>query len=302
MLSTGCSRREGPHPKADGKNMKIQDLIQRKNPPAPWEEGDNIPWNEPEFSQRMLSEHLSQAHDAASRRVETIDRQVSWIHQQIFDGKSAHILDLGCGPGFYTSRLAQLGHTCTGIDYSPASIQYAKATAEQAGLAVTYCEADLRKADFGKDFDLVMQIYGEFNVFCPSDASLILAKAWQALKPGGHLLLEAHTFEAVQRIGQEPATWYSTQSGLFSDQPHLLLEEGFWDDASQVATRRFFLIDGTSGSVTRYAASYQAYSDEGYRSLLEHQGFKNTLFYPSLTGFEEVATRNLKVIVAGKDF
>jgi SAM-dependent methyltransferase len=280
--------------------MNILDLIQRKSPPQPWEEGDNIPWNEPEFSQRMLREHLSQAHDAASRRFEIIDRQVSWIHQQVLNGKSARILDLGCGPGLYTSRLAQRGHTCLGIDYSPASIQYAKDSAEQAGVAITYCEADLRKADFGKAFDLVMQVYGEFNVFCPSDASLILAKAWQALKPGGQLLLEAHTCKAVQRIGQEPATWYTTESGLFSDQPHLMLEEGFWDDESQVATRRFFLIDGAAGSASRYAASYQVYSDEGYRSLLEQQGFGNILFYPSLTGIEDDATRNLMVILAGK--
>jgi SAM-dependent methyltransferase len=280
--------------------MNILDLIQRKNPPKPWEEGDNIPWNEPAFSQRMLREHLSQAHDAASRRVEIIDQQVNWIHQQILESKSARILDLGCGPGLYTSRLARLGHTCTGIDYSPASIQYAKAEAEQVGLAVTYCEEDLRKADYGKDFDLVMQIFGEFNVFCQSDASLILAKAWQALRPGGQLLLEPHTLEGVQRIGQEPAGWHTTESGLFSDQPHLMLEEGFWESESQVATRRYFLVDGASGSVTRYAASYQAYANEGYRSLLKQQGFGNIIFYPSLSGSKEEYPRNLMVILAKK--
>jgi len=47
--------------------------------PAPWSEGDNIPWNEPGFSQRMLKEHLSQAHDLANHRFETIDRHVAWI-------------------------------------------------------------------------------------------------------------------------------------------------------------------------------------------------------------------------------
>ena len=46
--------------------MKIPDLIERKAIPQPWGEGDNIPWNEPGFSERMLAEHLSQAHDMAS--------------------------------------------------------------------------------------------------------------------------------------------------------------------------------------------------------------------------------------------
>jgi SAM-dependent methyltransferase len=280
--------------------MNIFDIVKHKNPPKPWEEGDNIPWNEPGFSQRMLQFHLSQANDAASRRFETIDRQVAWIHEKVLSGKPARVLDLGCGPGLYINRLAKLGHACSGIDFSPASIQYARAAAEQAGLAIDYCEMDLRKTDYGENFDLVMQVYGEFNVFCLSDASLILSKAWQALKPGGQLLLEVHTFEAVQNMVQKSSSWYTSQSGLFSSQPHLLLEEGFWDAESQAATRRYFLVEAASGEVTRYAASYQAYSNEEYRSLLEGQGFGNILFYPSMTGSEDAFTRDFMVILAQK--
>lgn len=280
--------------------MNLLDLVQRLRPPKPWEEGDNIPWNEPSFSGRMLREHLSQEHDAASRRFEIIDRQVAWINQQVLNEKPSRILDLGCGPGLYASRLARLGHDCTGIDYAPASIQYARDFAEQAGLSVTYCEQDLRRAEFGENFDLVMLVYGEFNVFSPADARLLLSKIHLALKPGGRLLLEAHTFEAVQRIGQEPASWSAAQSGLFSDQPHLLLEEAFWDSESQVATRRFFLANSKSGEVTRFAASYQAYSREGYRSLLEQQGFGNIRFFPTLFGVEEKATMDFIVLLAKK--
>ena len=47
--------------------------------------------------------------------------------------RGARVLDLGCGPGLYTTRLAKLGHTCVGIDFSPASIAYAKAEAEHYG-------------------------------------------------------------------------------------------------------------------------------------------------------------------------
>ena len=34
--------------------MIISDLVNRSMPPGPWEEGDNIPWNDPQFSRRML--------------------------------------------------------------------------------------------------------------------------------------------------------------------------------------------------------------------------------------------------------
>ena len=106
--------------------LKLLDIINRQRVPQPWAEGEKIPWNDPGFSGRMLNEHLSQEHDAASRRFEIIDRHVGWIHEQVLGGNPTCILDLGCGPGLYTSRLAKLGHRCVGIDFSPASIAHAR--------------------------------------------------------------------------------------------------------------------------------------------------------------------------------
>ncbi len=103
----------------------LLDVINRKLPPTPWEEGDCIPWSDPAFSERMLKEHLRQDHDAASRRTEKIDEQVAWIHGDLLAGQPTKVLDLTCGPGLYTSRLARLGHECVGIDYAPAAIRYA---------------------------------------------------------------------------------------------------------------------------------------------------------------------------------
>ena len=79
--------------------MNLPDLVRRTTVPVPWDEGDNIPWHDPDFSRRMLREHLSQAHDAASRRTETIDQHVAWIHQTLLRDRPTRILDLGCGPG-----------------------------------------------------------------------------------------------------------------------------------------------------------------------------------------------------------
>ena len=90
--------------------MTLLDLASRAIPALPWHEGDNIPWDDPAFSVRMLREHLAQSHDAASRRAITINRQVDWLHRGVLDARPVAILDLGCGPGLYTSRLARLGH------------------------------------------------------------------------------------------------------------------------------------------------------------------------------------------------
>ena len=264
--------------------LKLLDIVHRQRDPKPWAEGEKIPWNDPDFSRRMLNEHLSQEHDAASRRFEIINNHVRWIHDRVLKRNPTRILDLGCGPGLYTNRLAKLGHRCVGIDFSPASIAYAREQAEEAGLECMYIQRDIRTADYGDEYGLVMSIFGEFNVFRPEEARGILEKARRALVPGGFLLLEPHTFEAVVKIGKQPPSWYSTEKGLFSDEAHLSLQENCWDTEGNVAIERYYIIDAATGEVVRHSASTQAYTDEDYRSLLAECGFGEVVFYSSLDG------------------
>ena len=277
--------------------MKLLGVISREAMPRPWTEGEKIPWNDPAFSRRMLSEHLSQEHDAASRRFAVIDEQIRWIHRDVLEEKPTKILDLGCGPGLYTSRLAKLGHQCIGVDFSPASIAYAREQAQTEGLdQCRYIQQDVRLADFGSGYGLVMLISGELNVFRPDDAGNLLAKAYRALMPAGALLLEPHTFDKVAELARQPTTWNSAQRGLFSDQPHLLLRESSWDTERSVAVQRYYVVDALSGDVTRHSSSTQAYTNEQYRSLLSACGFGEIAFYPSLgnrmqDGFLAIVTR-----------
>ena len=192
--------------------MQLTDIVKRTPDPEPWSEGEKIPWNDPDFSERMLREHLSQSHDLASRRLEVIEAHVAWIHERVLGRRPARILDLGCGPGLYASRLAQRGHQCIGIDFSPASIRHATEHSAREGLDCTYVHEDLRQADFGTGFDLVMFLFGELNVFRPTDAEAILAKASHALAPGGTLLLEPHRFDVVEKIGTGAPSWHTAGS------------------------------------------------------------------------------------------
>jgi len=276
--------------------MNLNDLINRTPNPAPWSEGDKIPWNDPDFSQRMLREHLLQEHDAASRRFEIIDQHCAWIHTHLLGGRPSRVLDLGCGPGLYANRLARLGHACTGLDFSPASINYAR---EQCrGLDCRFELADLRSADFGSGFDLVMFIFGEFNVFHPEDARSILQKAHAALKPGGQLLLEVHTHDKVRILGQQPPTWFSSPAGLFSDRPHLCLRESFWHADQSAAVSRYYIIDPQSGEVTQMNECMQGYSDAQYHDLLAEFGFRDVSVHPSLAGSESTRQEGLFVLSA----
>jgi SAM-dependent methyltransferase len=280
--------------------MNLFDVIQRAPTPAPWAEGDKIPWNDPDFSRRMLREHLSQAHDAASRRTIIIEEHVEWIQRVVLRNRASRVLDLGCGPGLYSSRLAQRGHTCVGIDFSPASIEYAREAAQSQPLACDYRLDDLRHAEYGTGYDLAMFIFGELNPFRPAEAQHILRQAYAALSDGGRLLLEVSTFAAVQRQGQQRSTWYTLEQGLFSDRPHLCLFESFWNEAQAVATERFYIVDAETSEVTQHSISTQAYTDDQYRHMLQGAGFTDTIFYPSLIGQPDERQKDLIAIVARK--
>jgi SAM-dependent methyltransferase len=259
----------------------LRAILTRQIPPVPWAEGEKIPWNEPGFSRRMLREHLSQNHDAASRRQTIIDRHVAWIFTTILKDKPGRVLDLGCGPGFYTNRLARRGCQCVGIDFSPASMDYARQN--QADLPIKYIEENIIQANYGSGYDLVMLIYGELNAFHPDHARTIIQKAAGALKPGGCLLLEVSDFESLKQGAVSP-TWSSQKQGLFSDRPYLLLSESFWDETQHTLTERYFVMEIETTRITRMAASTQAYTGDEYKALLKNTGLYDVRVYPNMTG------------------
>lgn len=276
----------------------ISDIINRPLIPKPWSEGDNIPWNDQQFSERMLAEHLSQEHDLASRRTETIDRHVEWIFTEVLGSRPGRVLDLACGPGLYGLRLARLGCECVGIDFSPASIRHATETAIEEKASCTYYQADIRDAEFGKGFDLVLMIYGQFNVFPKPCGLEILNKAHAALKPGGLFLLEFQSLEQIQRGGEQAPTWYSAQSGLFSEKPHLVLQENFWHADTDAATTRFSVIDAQTGAVTTCALSNEAYTDRELTEAALSAGFEDVAKFPSLSGAAVAGDDDLPVMIA----
>jgi|APSaa5957512535_1039671.scaffolds.fasta_scaffold34760_3 SAM-dependent methyltransferase len=255
--------------------MKFSDIVNRQNPPAPWVEGEKIPWNEPGFSKRMLKEHLSQDHNAASRRSEIIHRQVDYL-ERIAGGmeKDLKVLDIACGPGLHSHDFARRGHTTFGIDFSPASIEWAKSTAEEQSLQCEFTLGDVRATDFGTDIDLAMLLFGELNVYTTDDLKLIIRKARQALKAGGTLMLEPHEPGVIRTNFETKPSW-STHSGggLFSESPHVLLEEGFWHEDVQMAVKRWYVVDTATSEVTLHSQTVVEYTRDELVVLIEAEGF-----------------------------
>jgi SAM-dependent methyltransferase len=275
----------------------LEALVGRLQPPVPWQDGDNLPWDKSGFSKRMLEEHLSQEHDLASRREVIIDAQVVALGDLLPEERSARILDLGCGPGLYLHRFAREGHRCHGIDFAPASIAHARAVASAENLDCTFDETDLRSADFGEGYDLVLLVYGQINVFSRHEARGILERAYGALKPGGRLVLEPQEPEAVRGSGSRESDWSTAKHGLFSPRSHLLLHERFWDDSTRTATDRWTVIDAETETSETYAMSTCAYDRHELGSLLESIGFLDVEIRSSFTADAATSEEGLFVVI-----
>lgn len=265
-------------------STKLEDFILNTKPP-PWSGRYKIPWDAPDFSRRMLTYHLSQKSDAASRRSNIIDQQVARLADYFRTFNAHTLLDLGCGPGLYSSRLARLGFACVGIDFSPASIAYAREKAQQHNLPCHYKLADLRRGQYGQDVDAIMFIFGEANAFPSSELRQILGFCYDALREGAPLVLEVHTFDYVEHIAQRPVRWEREAAGLFSDYPYVYLYESAWDETRQAASEYYFVISlDAEAPFKHYTNTLQAYTLAQYQAILTEAGFSQIQFLRALDG------------------
>lgn len=244
-----------------------------------WQGACQFPWMDPSFSQRLLKAHLKYGQDWVSRHSRIIGAQVGFLEDKIFHGETgARVLDLGCGPGHYCRAFAQQGHTCTGVDISPALIQYAKTNDASS----KYIEGDFQFLELGNGYDLILFLYGAINRFLPDDARDLITRLRDAAWPGGTLIIEVFNERQIEDMGRRGATWKYQTHGVFLDSPHLCLEDHVWSEEQRTAMARYFVL-GEDASTSTYTQTLYAYRDHEYIEMLQEIGARRIGRYPSLS-------------------
>ena len=280
----------------DNRIKTLNDLIKTSDNPG---QGLEIPWNDPDFSRRILKDQLNPDNDIASRRPGAINKHVQFIHHHLLGGKRTTVLDLGCGPGLYSHRLAKLGQHCTGIDYSPAAIEYARQFATENKLNCTFILADFMNTNLGNDYGLVMLTFGDFNALSRKDGKTLIQKVFNSLCPGGLFLIEGLTLDGIIEIGERESSWMTVESGIFSDNPYLFLDKYIFKKTDNLAFAHYFIIN-SEDSVDHYQQRYYGYSDDEYQDELMEAGFDSVEFYPGFGAGSHDFADDLQMIVARK--
>lgn len=228
-------------------------------------------WTDEHTSEQMLQFHLNESIDLSSRNHAFIDRSVEWITSQFNVTADTAIADFGCGPGLYTTRLAQTGADVTGIDFSPRSIDYAKAAAAEKNLDITYHCQNYLNFETDKRYDLIIMIFCDFCALSPDQRKTLLQKYHTFLKPGGSLLLDVHSLNIFNEK-QESATCELNQlNGFWSPNTYYGFVNSFKYDKEKVSLDKYTIIEKDR---TRTVYNWlQYFSRESLTHELAENGF-----------------------------
>ncbi len=108
------------------------------------------------------------------------------LGRSLSGGEFRKVLDIGCGPGFFSILLAQMGCEVTAVDYTENMLTEAKRNAAAYGVEIDFRKMDAQHLDFPDEtFDLVVSRNVLWNLEEPEQAY----REWlRVLKSGGRLM------------------------------------------------------------------------------------------------------------------
>jgi ubiquinone/menaquinone biosynthesis C-methylase UbiE len=142
--------------------------------------------------------------------------------------REVRVLDIACGPGAFTTVLAESGFDTVGIDAYDALVELAREKRRARHLAnLSFRQADLARGDVFRDesFDRVVNIH---SLYVQSDARRLLAEAFRVLKPGGQAVFvnftrRVHLVDAFRDV-QRREGWRAALTSLLWVLPNAAFE------------------------------------------------------------------------------
>ena len=199
-------------------------------------------WTDPHTSRQMLNFHLNPEVDISSRGTRFIDESADWMIQHFKLSSEAHVLDFGCGPGLYVSRLASCGARVTGIDFSQTSIDYAKKQAAHHGQEVSYHLANYFEYEPEGELDLIIMIMCDFCAMSPKQRSEMLRKFARHLSPKGRVIFDVYSLVAYDQKEEGICFEKNLLNGFWSSSPYFGFLVSFKYDTERVSLDKYTIV------------------------------------------------------------
>jgi len=220
------------------------------------------------------------------------EQQVQQIVTLLHLTNGASMLDLCCGYGRHSIKLAQRGFKVTGVDISAKQIQHAREVAEIAHAQLDFQVADARKLNFQEAFDVVLNMFISLGFFKDDNENRqVLQGVFRALIPGGKLLIDFWNREKEIKNFQPLA--------CEKIRDIIVLKEWQFDALAGRLnwTNTVIFPDGRRES---WDHSVRAYTITELKALIEDAGLKFEAVYGSLAGEVYTIDSPAAIIVATK--
>lgn len=269
----------------------LETIAARRPRPRPFIDIGSLPWDDPAFSRHFLR--------TATRSQRYTRQEIAFLEQCGFLRPGRRILDIACGGGRHSLAMARRGALVTGIDVGPGALATARRRARQAGLAVEFVQADVRRLEYEAVFDAATFIFGCFTELPRADAAEVLRRVSRSLRPGGMFLLDVYTPQFFAALDGEQEWWVGHDfiAGRF---PQLVLTEYFYYPRHKTYARRDFICDARTGAIHTFGVSGQAYTLSQLLRMFKAAGLNPTLVCGGWRGEAVTPESDLYVILASK--
>ena len=239
-------------------------------------------WANEHTSKQMLEYHLNEAINVSSRNRNFVERSTEWIVSHFGVDEKTTIADFGCGPGLYTTKLADQNATVTGIDFSKNSLKYAQQVAEQKSLKINYVHTNYLDFETTQRFDLITMIMCDFCALSPAQRKIMLSKFSTLLKKNGAVLLDVYSLNSFNEKKESAIYELNQLNGFWSPEDYYCFVNTFKYDKEKVTLDKYTIIEE---SKTRIVYNWlQYFSMESLSEEFEMNGLKIESFYSNVAG------------------
>ena len=275
---------------------KLEDINSRPEPFEFYTASDL--WTDEYTSEQMLKYHLNDDVDLSSRNTAFIDRSVEWIASAFKIAAGTKIADFGCGPGLYTTKLAERGAIVTGIDFSENSINYAKKVSVENGLKINYVLANYLDFETTSIYDLITMIFCDFCALSPEQRKKMLLKFNSLLKPDGSVLLDVSSLNAFEQREEKALYEANLLDGFWSADKYYGFQNTFKYEREKVVLDKYTIIEADR---TRTIYNwFQYFSPETLEREFTECGFTIEKIFSDVAGTPFDSKANEFAVVAKK--
>lgn len=238
-------------------------------------------WTRPHLAQQMLSYHLNQDTELASRPMTQVEKIADWLDSQLaFEGKS--VCDLGCGPGLYAEAFARRGARVTGVDVSPVSLEHAMKEAERTGSGVGCLQADYLKDPLPDGMDIVTLIYYDYGILSPEQRRILLARIHAMLVPGGAFAMDVLAVPGFAERSEQTIVEHNLLHGFWAPGEYIGMQRTWLYPEEALSLDRYLIIEpGEHWEIYNW---FQYFTPEQLSQELREAGFSVEVLSGSLSG------------------